>query len=1114
MYNRIRIGIAFAFVLTLVVTVVAVNLSYAALPKSSTTLISKLTPSTYGQSVSLVATVKPSPTNGEQISFYDSGVLIGSAPIASGSATFTISALAAGTHQITASYPGDALLAPSNSSALTQTVRKVTTSTLLTTSQATSTYGQPVTFSVRVPANVPNGELVAIYDGPTQIGSGTTSSSSTSVIISTLNAGLHSISAVYLGDGNYTASTSNTLAQTVQPAFTTTALNSTLVAGSVVLSASVRSAYGPAPNGEIVTFKDGTKTLNSTKVESGVATYTSAALASGTHKITATYQGDTNLIQSTSQVLTLVNGVATNGTVSSGCGFAVNVSSDSQKYVVPQKIGIFYTVKSLGGCTLQAATGTLTLSGASGGVYASVPINITSIISTPVARVVYINSTNAAEGPNLADVLISAGSISNLSTTSFYVLHTANLSIRNASLVVGNATQVGAPLYIAGSVLNNAFTSAVNASVNLKIIAPDLSTFYASEWIGKIKPFQNLSIFLNPGIGAVPQLQGKYLVVENISFYSNYSTGTFTYSSNVLHSNTTSFQYTAYVNKNSGYNATRGYPGPVAQIGSAVVESLPYYTALPSIAQSDIGDISFYNSAQYPITVNLTSPSLAFGSIAFSQNSVTLLPGRMTRLDTKFLPFKNVNYGTYIVPINTVVSSLNGTSSGQLSLILVLKNNPPIPQLFSKITLLNGSRSSSTNLTIQNPTGSAYYSMYLSTALNSSVTNSINSITVNGPYAEAIPGNGIYSLRWRIDRLAPHNSTSLSYNITNVTQVMSLLVPQISMFSTTQSNLTALSILSIHAPVPTYVNNTYNITVSAVYTGVNDTTINFTLSPTTAFGKVLNPQQSFKVAPESTIFARFAVSTGSYPTNETFSLQTPGLFTIPSQKITIDVQLPPVQIVTISQYLSDPRTIFGILTLILYIATISYKRVITMYRDRKLKKHSTVKSFEGLTKLAKNINIGILEEDHRKRTFRRQINKDRSLGGFVEDTAIAGKDVIVASKAIIEGGAVVSGDTKVIGTARVSGSAVIRGEVTISQNAKVGDNAEVYGKVTLSGNAKAFGNCEIYDEARIEGNAEIFGDARVYGHAKISGSAKVYGNADISGIARVSKGSIKRGERV
>jgi uncharacterized protein (TIGR03437 family) len=97
-----------------------------------TNITSSVNPSVVGQSVTLTATVNPAAATGT-VTFSD-GAAIGIGTLTAGMATFSTSAMAGGTHSITARYGGNGQYAGSASSVLTQTVSviKVNTTTTLT----------------------------------------------------------------------------------------------------------------------------------------------------------------------------------------------------------------------------------------------------------------------------------------------------------------------------------------------------------------------------------------------------------------------------------------------------------------------------------------------------------------------------------------------------------------------------------------------------------------------------------------------------------------------------------------------------------------------------------------------------------------------------------------------------------------------------------------------------------------------------------------------------------------------------------------------------------------------------------------------------------------------
>ena len=83
-------------------------------------------PSQVGQLVTFTATtnsIAGPPPDVEVITFMDSGTVLGTAALAGGSASYSTSSLSAGTHKITATYPGDINYAGSQSKVLKQVVQ-------------------------------------------------------------------------------------------------------------------------------------------------------------------------------------------------------------------------------------------------------------------------------------------------------------------------------------------------------------------------------------------------------------------------------------------------------------------------------------------------------------------------------------------------------------------------------------------------------------------------------------------------------------------------------------------------------------------------------------------------------------------------------------------------------------------------------------------------------------------------------------------------------------------------------------------------------------------------------------------------------------------------------
>jgi hypothetical protein len=199
-----------------------------------------------------------------------------------------------------------------------------TSATTLKASAASITAGQNLTLTATIAATSGSGTptgTVTFLDGSTALGTGTLNSSSVANFSTTsLAAGTHTITASYSGDANFAASTSTAVSVTVTAPPALTASTTTLAASattatagqSITLSATVKQPSGDVtvPSGTVTflngTDKLGTGTLNS----SGVATFTTTTLPTGSDSITAQYGGDTNFATSTSSAVVITVTVA------------------------------------------------------------------------------------------------------------------------------------------------------------------------------------------------------------------------------------------------------------------------------------------------------------------------------------------------------------------------------------------------------------------------------------------------------------------------------------------------------------------------------------------------------------------------------------------------------------------------------------------------------------------------------------------------------------------------------------------------------------------------------------------------------------------------------------
>jgi len=293
-----------------------------------TVISSSPDPSAYGQPVIFTATVSSSvgpPPDGEIVTFKqpEGSTIMGTGTLSGGVATLTYSGLAAGNRAVKAFYGGDSrfnasgswtLISPGEitNQPLNQVVEKAITTTTVVSSQNSSSYEQPVTFTATVSPQyigVPAGS-VTFYNGTTMIGVEILNNGVAAFTTPRLAVGTATITAEYKGDTSFQISTSAPLSQVVNAEATTTTLTSSLDPSnsgqSATFTAKVTAQFGGTVTGSVA-FMDGTTTLATANLSGGVAKFTTKTLASGTHDITASYNGSTNFATSSGGLTQTVN---------------------------------------------------------------------------------------------------------------------------------------------------------------------------------------------------------------------------------------------------------------------------------------------------------------------------------------------------------------------------------------------------------------------------------------------------------------------------------------------------------------------------------------------------------------------------------------------------------------------------------------------------------------------------------------------------------------------------------------------------------------------------------------------------------------------------------------
>jgi hypothetical protein len=349
----------------------------------------------------------------------------------------------------------------------------VSSATTVGSSLNPSTYGQSVTFTATVTPSsgtgTPTGS-VSFKDAGTTLGSSALNASGVATFsTSSLAGGAHSITGVYSGDATFSGSTSAALAQTVNPASTTTTLTSSLNPSTFGTSVKFTATVSPATAIGTVQFFDGTTSLGSAFLSAGAASLSTATLSAGVHSITANYAGNANFLSSVSGAVSqTVNPANTTTTLSS----SANPSALGQNVTFTAKV------------SPAAATGTVTFSDGSNPLGSASLSGGTASLSTSAlaAGAHSITATYSGDANDSASTsLILTQTVNNLIATSTSLTSSPNPSVRGQNVTFtaavvpssGTGTPTGTVTFLNGSAVIG--SSALNASGVATLVYSGLS---------------------------------------------------------------------------------------------------------------------------------------------------------------------------------------------------------------------------------------------------------------------------------------------------------------------------------------------------------------------------------------------------------------------------------------------------------------------------------------------------------------------------------------------------------------------------------------------------------------------------------------------------------------
>ncbi|MGA9528927.1 MAG: FG-GAP-like repeat-containing protein [Terriglobales bacterium] len=196
-------------------------------------------------------------------------------------------------------------------SVLINTTHAATTTTLSSAPNPSNIYQSVLLTSTTTSVTaMGSGDTVTFYDGPTALGTSTTTNGVATFPTSWTSAGTHQLKATYAG-GVWTAPSSSAMVKQVVNLFPSTTTitaspNPSNFEQPVTMVAKVSSAEAGGPTGT-VTFKNGATSLGTETLSAGQAILVRSNLPVGTLTITATYNGDSQSAKSTGSTIQNVN---------------------------------------------------------------------------------------------------------------------------------------------------------------------------------------------------------------------------------------------------------------------------------------------------------------------------------------------------------------------------------------------------------------------------------------------------------------------------------------------------------------------------------------------------------------------------------------------------------------------------------------------------------------------------------------------------------------------------------------------------------------------------------------------------------------------------------------
>jgi hypothetical protein len=533
--------------------------------------------------------------------------------------------------------------------------------------------------------------------------------------------------------------------------------------------------------------------------------------------------------------------------LSVGCPFYISENA-LPIYTLGNYITLNYTIFTEAECTITDMPGSFVLQYLSNGVEVLSNALVTTATQTATLyNLPTINSLTLSPDNYAAIVSFSTSGSSGEDTRDFALVSPANIIVTDFT-VSPSQVSVGLPVTFTVNLLNDGQLASDAIGVNLIITGPQ--SFDFNEIVSSLSPSQSeqASFVLSDVTGTA----GSYTVS---------AFATFTSSSGVRQSNEMTATYSVSSPVTTSPVTPTPSPGPVPV---APVVALPQleFTQVPFFSSLVLGStllssIGIKNIIGVPETAILTIPQQLSSIFSLSAHSIYLVPNESLQVQLVFNSSSVNQSGVYVIPISIGLKALNGSqiNSTQYMVYDVEKGSYNV-SLYNQVYLSQSSATVTTMLVGARNT--SLTNATLVTMLPSSVVGSATQIKTYGLPATVTPVSGGQNINWLVPYLPAGKTITLSYTITNPTNIG--LLSYVQSLLTVPSQVTPASILrvvSLQAPT-FYTNSTNRITVGALYTGTSQQKVRFTLTTTGAV-EILNSVQLVNATPNQLLQQNFTV---------------------------------------------------------------------------------------------------------------------------------------------------------------------------------------------------------------------------------------------------------------